>query len=711
MQSWHLEFGNSLYPYLFGFGVLLIAFSWLYYRKTTPELPFIFRALLFTLRILSIAIVIFLLSSPTIVLTEEKLMGNKLAVLIDKSASMGFMERGKTRLQSVSDAVDLQKISKEQPIIPFAFSDTLVELNSLSVPTADSNLTALGNALRKLNTLERLMDIGGILIISDGRSNLGSDPLYEALRMDIPISAIGVGDTIPIPDLSIEDIDGPNIVYRSEKINFKVFLKSDLQKDLSVFLDLYQGKTLLKSKKILLSGRGATKPTSIGVKADSVGEFNYRFVVRSSFKERFTKNNSRSKVVRILKDRLNILLSADYPSWEFTFLKRVLASNDKYNVSVYLPGKGSKNILTPQTGEKLGDYDCLIFLSGGNKSFNRYGKALSDLYSAGKLNALIFLSPETANSRYVNFLREIGIISQKQNPFAENGEFLPKITNKTVIDALLRLPYNDNMSRYSKLPPLKYRLIPLTPNKNWDVVMSSSTFEGDNSPLLLKSKSGGNHIVIFNGGPIWRWKFFTNRTGEADSTYKIMMGNIITWLTVSGQANPIEVTTDKKLYELGDEVRFKARVLDDNYKPFKGSSVIVELKNGNVKQQLNLERGIQGKFEGLAGRLAPGGYSYIAYAIVSGDTLKTVKGHFTIEQFSEEFRHLTADRHILKRMASSTGGRYLDIENKINGPFPLHKNSIVEKKPIRLSAYPSIMIPLILLLALEWIIRKRRQLP
>jgi len=203
-----------------------------------------------------------------------------------------------------------------------------------------------------------------------------------------------------------------------------------------------------------------------------------------------------------------------------------------------------------------------------------------------------------------------------------------------------------------------------------------------------------------------------NRADKPDSRYKFIIENIVTWLTVGGQIRPIEVSTDKPIYNSGDRVRFKGRILDDNYRPINEAGVVVKLagKYGN-EIVFELQNTKDGNYEGGPGRLFSGEYIYQAYVTVSGDTIKTLGGSFDVDEFSEEYRSLTANRKLLREITSNTGGVYFDVEKNPRGPFPLRKGSIVEKAALNIYSLPAALAIVLILLAIEWAVRKKRQLP
>ncbi|MCP4632853.1 MAG: hypothetical protein GY855_07985 [candidate division Zixibacteria bacterium] len=711
MENWYFEFNNDAYPYILALGGFLIILTLVYYRRTIPQLPTGWKITLTVFRSIVMLLISLLLCFPSLVLTEGRFTGRKLAVLIDKSGSMAFEENGTVRMESVRKYIENKnsKILNEE-IVLLPFSSYLDEDVRDSTIKPDSNLTSIGSAIKSVISSDHLLEIGGILIISDGVNNLGPDPVFEAIRSGVPVSAIGVGDTLPLMDIAIDDVKSQEIVYRGENIDFELFLRSDISNEVKAVVELYDGSRKLKTTTVSLPGGGAIQDFKLSIPADSIGEFNYRFVLKGDFAEKFTGNNYRSTAVTVLKDRVNLLLAGEKPEWEYTFLKRILISNDKYKVSNYLPGVGGKKILIADN-DNVSDYDCIIIVGSADNTYSKYSGMLSNLLKVGKLKVFLLLSPETAGSRFELILRKIGIISSNGKLHALTGQFLPEVENRPLPDALLRTEKGRNQVPFSELPPVGYRLNGFTPDQDWDVVINSVSDRGDLEPLLMKGNIKGNRIVVMNGGPIWKWYFYMQRPGYNEENYSILIENIVTWLTVGGQAEPIGISTDKRLYNAGDDVRFSARVFDDNYRAIMGSSVIVNINDDNGKRILELREIDDGIFEGAGRRLPAGEYKYSAEVSTDGKHAKTIDGSFKIQKYSEEYRRINADRRLLMEIAQKSGGKYYNIEDVPTESFPLKRDKITIRNPINIASLPAIIIIMILLLAVEWAVRKRKQLP
>jgi hypothetical protein len=119
-----------------------------------------------------------------------------------------------------------------------------------------------------------------------------------------------------------------------------------------------------------------------------------------------------------------------------------------------------------------------------------------------------------------------------------------------------------------------------------------------------------------------------------------------------------------------------------------------------------------GLYEGNINGLPEGDYTYAAKAIADGRVLGEDKGKITIGKMNIEFLDTKMNKQLLEQIAYKTGGTYASIENAdtILSSITKRKFGIQEittVKEIEIWNWEYAAGLLILLLALEWFIRKR----
>src|SRR5439155_753232 len=69
-------------------------------------------------------------------------------------------------------------------------------------------VTKLGDALASLAESPQAEAAGGVVVVSDGASNSGVDPVEAARRLGLPVHALRTG-AVNVPDRAIVDIEAP----------------------------------------------------------------------------------------------------------------------------------------------------------------------------------------------------------------------------------------------------------------------------------------------------------------------------------------------------------------------------------------------------------------------------------------------------------------------------------------------------------------------
>lgn len=138
----------------------------------------------------------------------------------------------------------------------------------------------------------------------------------------------------------------------------------------------------------------------------------------------------------------------------------------------------------------------------------------------------------------------------------------------------------------------------------------------------------------------------------------------------------------------------------------------VNLISGQEKYEILLNTIGSGRYEGNFGSIPEATYSYIASAIRDGRTIGEDKGKFSVGKINIEFLDTRMNKQILEQIAYKTSGGYTDI-SKYNNLIPLitsnkfSSQEIVNVKEFELWNWEYVAGLLIILLAVEWFIRKK----
>ncbi|TFG98094.1 MAG: VWA domain-containing protein, partial [Calditrichales bacterium] len=153
------------------------AIGYYQYRQTVPPISQRLRIFLGSLRGFAIFLIVLLIFAPEITAVFQTNQSRHIALLIDQSASMGIRENGRSRMERALDISEnlRSQIGDNARISIYAFDNDTVGYTTLDLDTT-ANGTDIGGSLRAI--LHRYEDLNAVILISDGNSTIGDNPLY-----------------------------------------------------------------------------------------------------------------------------------------------------------------------------------------------------------------------------------------------------------------------------------------------------------------------------------------------------------------------------------------------------------------------------------------------------------------------------------------------------------------------------------------------------
>lgn len=119
-----------------------------------------------------------------------------------------------------------------------------------------------------------------------------------------------------------------------------------------------------------------------------------------------------------------------------------------------------------------------------------------------------------------------------------------------------------------------------------------------------------------------------------------------------------------------------------------------------------------GRYEGVITNLSEGDYVYSANAVINGSVVGEDKGNFSIGKMNIEYLDTKLNKQLLDQVAFKTGGIYAGIENvdkiiKALSSKKYEPQEITTITKIQIWNREYIALLVVLLLSIEWFIRKR----
>jgi hypothetical protein len=235
--------------------------------------------------------------------------------------------------------------------------------------------------------------------------------------------------------------------------------------------------------------------------------------------------------------------------------------------------------------------------------------------------------------------------------------------------------------------------------------------ERHKAPAVVGRRFGAGRVLYCAFDATWRWRYKV-----ADRYHQKYWNQVVSWLMEAPYAvkdDYVSLDVGAHTYEEGDTARLRVRLRDREGKPLLDASAeAIVYREGKKLATIALEpdsdRG--GIYRGATAELEPGDYEVGVSVTGFSELEMKARTTFTVEpRKAEEYVDLTCDESLLGEMAEASGGAYLreeDAGSLVSLLTPLSEGKIVVEE-MRLARSYWWFLPIILLLTLEWFIRKR----
>jgi hypothetical protein len=609
--------------------------------------------------------------------------------------------------------------SKKTTIDQFTWVDRL---------KADSPATALGDALREVMNRKRGQPLAGIVLVTDGANNSGSQPreIAGALRQEgVPLYVYGVGITSP-RDVIVANLFAPDTTFVKDEATVTVRVRSQGLSGQNAELVLRLGSETVATKSIAFAGDGE-QVVPLKFTPQTAGEFELSASIEPRPDEAVKDNNSKSQRLRVIDAKINVLMVEQSPRWEFRYLQAMLLRDRRVDLKCWLvegsPGitRGEKSPYLesfPSRKEDLFKYDMVIFgdvdpkflsaaqLENINELVSRFGGGL--LVIAGKR-----FTPQA----YRRSVLEKMVPVEFEGP-ALQGTIEPSAEKPVRLDLtaagraspMLRLSDKDeeNVGLWKQLPPVYFVARVARPKPAADVLLvdpdpaKESRF--GKMPVIAMQQYGLGTVMYVGTDNTWRW-----RKNVGDVFYTALWGQIAQRLSLPrllGISKRTQLTTDRQNYMTGDRITLYARLYSTGFEPVQEASVkgAYGLKSGGSKAEVTLrpipeQPGLyRGEF--VAG--APGAYQFF----VEQDRETPLDFDVTEPKF--EFGETAMNEPLLRELAAQTGGAFFREEDLYRLPDTISARTERVRSPLEVELWASPLYFLLMLgvAALEWVLRK-----
>ena len=634
--------------------------------------------------------------------------------------------------------------------------------------TAGGYETNLAATLR--DTADRLQGrrVAAIVVISDGQitgggteggNRLGSAVAYVRQR-NIPVVALAVGDPEPPQNVAVLRLQGPTEVRKGSDVELTAYLSHRNCGDESVEIRLdrrprggkkWRDTGARKTVRLARSAKpGASQSQEVVLRpvADALGEFEYRVRAKPLDQEFSAADNEAVAKVRVSDQKLKVLMVSGDGGWEFLYLRNfLLTSPDRYAVSVWQQNAekafnqeastGMRLRQLPRKPKELFEYEVVIlydpvFTQGGFDG--EFAKLLEDfvrnhhgglcyiasnkytdmnLARPGDFDPLAALLPVVVERRALSIADRI-----------TRGEPSPWIVLPTAVGLdhpVLRLgdAEKENAGTWNVLPGVywSHPVVKLKPLASAlavssDPVRRTSDGSGEPAPIVAVQYYGKGRSLYLGTDETWRW-----RALEDGVYYRRFWSNAVDFLA-SGrlQKKRVVITAGADRFSVGDELRLRVEAYDRDYRPLDAETFTVEMidrgsgKARKITLRPDPKKKAKGHYEAQVKLIEIGTFELTA---MRGDPTRAdaVAGKtITVTLPQEEFRHPEADLDTMRTLAPE--GMFLQTHeaDRLAELVPAGKLTVSRDVLRDLWDVPLTLALLVLLLGVEWVVRKKHNM-
>jgi len=709
--------------------VLYWNFKWMERRK----------GLFLFLRLSIYLLLIFLLLEPVRTVEEKPSEEPSVALLIDNSTSMGVKDPI-SRFSMVKEFLKgslVRKLKEKYNLLLFTFGSTfkptMVEDILQSIPQAES--TDIGQALDGLDEELRGQRLAGILLVTDGAHNVGGDPRLVAKRITAPIFSIGVGDPRKFKDLQISEVQVSDFVFKNTPSDIGVKIRSYGFEGKEITVILKEESEILQTKKVRMPEDGKETFLSLNFTPRSIGSFNYTVSIPSYNGEISFANNRKDFILQVLRDKIRILYICGQPSWEYKFLRMALNSDPGIELVSFVILRNPENVslvsesqlslipfpVTEIFGKEMFNFDLLIF---ENFTYTRFGIPKEYLDNIRK-----FVTEKGGSFLMIGGDNSFARGGYKGTPVEEilpvemedvrediiDGKF--KMLTKEATHPILNLSDDpgENNQIWAEMPELDGCNRLLKPKAEAIVLGVHPLIKNayGNLVILAAWEKGKGRVMSMASNTTWRWSFQARGRGSIGSHYERFWHQAVHWLVKSPQLKLVRLSTDKKTYAKGEEILLTTRVFNRYYRPSEDARVYIELVDPSGKRiDLGTALPKKGPGEYRTNYLAEveGNYTFTATAWEGSRVLGRDSASCKVTIPSLELENAQLNEPLLRELSDLTGGRYFHINTieseKIILP-EVRETTPVVKRVVAVWNNPYIFLFILILLSIEWYIRRR----
>ncbi len=585
-----------------------VAMALVSYRVLRSRVQWRERAVLAALRVAALAIVLFCIFRPVLVVKAAVAQQNVVGVLIDDSRSMQLPE-GDTGTATRADLVRQTFANPDSPMMKalsekflvrtFRFSSSTARVSAPSDLTFGGTQTRLANAIESARQELAGLPVAGLVLVTDGADTTDAtvaDALLASKAEALPVFTVGVGQETLAHDIQIGRVSTPRTALKGTSLLVDAVITQTGYAGRTVMLDVEDGGRIVGSQAVVLPADGDPVSVRVRFTASEAGPRVFRLKVAPQPGEVVTQNNQRDVQIDIRDRRERILYYEGEPRFEMKFARRAVSDDPNLQLVTLQRTADNKHLRLdidasgvelaagfPKTREELFAYRGLVLGSIEASAFTadqlRMIAEFVDVRGGGLL--LLGGARAFAEGGYTGTpLAEVmPVVIGRAQPGGAFTHLKVHPTRAGQTHAVTQLGDTEQASadRWKTMPPLSTVNLIEAIKPGATALLSATDDRRRERVVLAYERYGRGKSIAFPVQDSWMWQMHSTIRVE-DQTHENFWRQLLRWL-VDGVPDALEARPLTDRVEPGQPVRLTADVVDPRFVELNDATVVAQVKS------------------------------------------------------------------------------------------------------------------------------------
>ncbi len=678
--------------------VAALALAFVSYRVLRSRVEWRQRATLLLLRVVALAILLFCIFRPVLVVKAAVSQQNVVGILIDDSRSMQLNDENGSRADLVRrtfanpDSPVMRALSDRFLTRTFRFSSSTARVSAPSDLTFAGTQTRLANAIESARAELAGLPVAGLVLVTDGADTTDAtvaDALLASKAEALPVFTVGVGQEALSHDIQVGRVSTPRTALKGTSLLVDAVVTQTGYAGQTVTLDVEDGGRIVGSQPLKLPADGDPVSVRVRFTATEAGPRVFRLKIAPQPGELVVENNQRDVQIDVRDRRERILYYEGEPRFEMKFARRAIADDPNLQLVTLQRTADNKHLRLdidpagvelaagfPKTREELFAYRGLVLGSIEASSFTADQLHMIAEFVDVRGGGLLLLggSRSFAEGGYTGtpVAEVMPVVLERAGTGVSHLKVHP--TRAGEAHAVTQLGDTEEASaeRWKNMPPL-------TTVNSIEAVKPGAT-------TLLSASD------------------------ERDQTHENFWRQLLRWL-VDGVPDSVEGRSAADRVEPGAPVTLTADVVDPRFVELNDASVAAHVtspggRTVTVPLQWTGER--NGQYRGTFTTAESGWYEAKVDASRAGAAVGSALVHVRTAPDDAEYFDAAMHAPLLKRIAQETGGRFYhaDATATLADDLKYSGRGITAVEERDLWHMPILLLALVATVCAEWGLRR-----